>query len=305
MKEIKKYTDIVRYGKANTMNVFQEGDTISITEKIDGSNASFRSDETNPLGVSCYSRRQPVTDTNTFEGLYNWFTQTIVPVKNKLNQNYIYYGEWLNKRKVIYKPEYYKNFYMFSIWDIEKEQYLSDEVVISEAERLGLKTINYFYIGKYISFEHLMSFVGKSNMTLTPNTGEGVVVKNADYFDNRSKKQIFVKLVSERFAEIQKQRLPKNPCESSPIIELVRTVLTKPRVEKIMYNLVDEGLLKSDYDIEDMGIILKALGSRVYEDIMKEESDLFIEYEEDKIKRTIGKNVPNVVKQVLKEQGKM
>jgi hypothetical protein len=72
-----------------------------------------------------------------------------------------------------------------------------------------------------------------------------------------------------------------------------------------MYKLVDEGLLKSDYAIEDMGIILKALGSRVYEDIMKEESDLFGEYEEDKIKRTIGKNVPNVVKEVLKEQNRM
>jgi hypothetical protein len=89
------------------------------------------------------------------------------------------------------------------------------------------------------------------------------------------------------------------------IIELVKTVLTKPRIEKLMYKLVDEGLLKEDYNIEDMGTILRALGGRVFEDIMKEESDLFVEYEEDKIKRVIGKNTPNIIKEVLKEQGRV
>lgn len=103
--------------------------------------------------------------------------------------------------------------------------------VISEAKRLDLKTTNYFYQGKFISFEHLMSFVGKSDITLEPNTGEGIVVKNVNYFD-RYGKQMFVKLVSEKFAEVQKQRLPKNPNADNKVIELVKSVLTKPRVEK-------------------------------------------------------------------------
>ena len=230
--------------------------------------------------------------------------ENIEPIKDELNPNYIYYGEWLVKHKVVYKDECYRKFYMFSIWDIEKEQYLSDDTVISEAERLGLTTTNYFYRGEFISFEHLMSFVGKSNMTLEPNTGEGIVVKNVGYFDKYGR-QMFVKLVSDKFAEVQKQKLPKNPNIDSPVIELVKSVLTKPRVEKIMYKLVDEGLLKEDYAIEDMGLILRSLGSKVYDDIMKEESDLFAEYEEDKIKRICGKNLPNIVKLILKEQGRM
>lgn len=303
-EEIKKYTDVVRYGKSSTNGVLQEGDIISITEKIDGANASFRKDETNPLGISCYSRNNPLDENNTLSGYYGWVIDNILPIKDKLNDKYIYYGEWLVKHKVIYKDEYYKKFYMFSIWDIEEEQYLSDDIVQTEAERLGLTTTNYFYIGEFKSFEHLMSFVGKSDMTLEPNTGEGIVVKNVNYFDNYGR-QMFVKLVSDKFAEVQKQRLPKNPNIDSPVIELVKSVLTKPRVEKIIYKLVDEGILKEDYDIEDMGLILKSLDSRVYEDIMKEESDLFAEYEEDKIKRICGKNLPTIVKAILKEQNRM
>jgi hypothetical protein len=306
MKEIKKYTDVIRYGKSCTADVIKEGDIISITEKIDGANASFRLDESSPLGVSCYSRNQPLTEESGLSGFYQWVKDNIVPIKEKLNPNYIYYGEWLVKHKVVYKDEYYKNFYMFSIWDasLELQQYLSDEVVISEAKRLGLTTTNYFYQGEYKSFEHLMSFVGKSNMTLEPNTGEGVVVKNVSYFDNHSR-QMFVKLVSEKFAEVQKQKTPKNPNVSNVLTTLIKTVLTKPRVEKLLYKLVDEGLLKEDYAIEDMSTILRSLGNRVYDDIMKEESEIFEQYEPNEVKRGIGKNTPNIVKEILKEQGRM
>lgn len=305
MKEIKKYTDVIRYGKSCTEGVLKEGDIISITEKIDSANSSFRLDETNPLGISCYSRNQPLSEEQTLNGFYGWIKDNIMPIKNKLKPNYIYYGEWTGQsHKVQYKPEVSKNFFMFSIYDAESEKYLADEIVICESHRLELKHVPYFYQGKYISFDHLMSFVGKSDLTLIPNTGEGIVVKNVNYVDNHGK-QCFVKLVSEKFAEVQKQKPPKNPNVNNVLKDLIMTVLTKPRVEKLLYKLVDEGILKSDYTIEDISIILRSLGSRIYEDIMKEESDLFEQYEHDEVKRGIGKNTPNIVKEILKEQGRM
>jgi hypothetical protein len=305
MKEIKKYIDVIRYGKPCTADVIKEGDIISITEKIDGSNASFRLDETNPLGVSCYSRNQILSEEQRLSGFYDWVKDNIVPIKDKLNPNYIYYGEWLVSHKVVYKPECYKHFYGFSIWDTVEEQYLSDDIVIEEARKLNIKTTNYFYQGEYISFEHLMSFVGKSDITLEPNTGEGIVVKNVSYTNSRNGEQCFVKLVSERFAEIQKQKVPKNPNVNNVLKSLIMTVLTKPRIEKLMYKLVDDGLLKEDYAIEDMSTILRTLGSNVYEDIMKEESELFEQYETDEVKRGVGKNLPNMIKEILKEQNRM
>lgn len=304
MKDILKYTDVVRYGKSNTQGVLQEGDYISITEKIDGANASFCLDNTNELGVSCYSHNTILTEENRLRGFYDWILDNIIPIKNKLSSRYRYYGEWLVPHKVVYKKEMYNNFYLFSIWDEEKQEYLSDDIVKAEAIRLDLKTVTYFYEGNYISFEHLMKFVGKSDKTLEPNTGEGIVVKNVKYKDKYGH-QMFVKLVSEKFAEVQKQKRPKNPNIDSALIEKIKSVLTTARIDKLIHKLVDENVLQEDYSIKDMGIILKALGNKVFEDIMKEESDLFINDEEKKIKKIIGKNLPLIIKEIFKEDNRM
>lgn len=299
MKEIKKYIDIVRYGKRGTENVLKKGDIISITEKIDGANASFRLDSDNPIGVTCYSRNKALNENNRLRGFYDYVLDNIVPIKDKLNSNYVYFGEWLVSHKVSYKEDKYYKFYLFSIYDIEKEKYLEDTIVKSEAKRLNLLTTNYFYEGEFISFEHLMSFVGKSDMTLESNNGEGIVVKNVNYED-RFGKQCFVKLVTEAFAEVQKQKKPKDPNANNPLKELVLSVLTKARVEKMIYKLIDEGVLKENLTIEDMGTILKNINIRIYEDIMKEESDLFINYEPSNIRKMIGKNLPIIIKEILK-----
>jgi hypothetical protein len=304
MKEIKKYTDVVRYGKNGTQDVINKGDYITITEKIDGANASFIYDEESPIGVTAYSRNNPISEDNNLRGYYQWIIQNIVPIKSELNKTYRYYGEWLVSHKVVYKPEQYQNFYLFSIWDEETNQYLSDEIVKSEAKRLGLQATTYFYEGEYISFEHIMNFVGKSDRTLEPNTGEGVVVKNVNYKD-RYGNQMFVKLVSERFAEVQKQKLPKNPNVVSEYKDTIDAIVTKPRVEKLISKFVDEGILIENYGIENIGIILKNISVRVYEDVMKEEQDLIKNIEESILIKNIQKTMPKMVKSILLEQGRM
>lgn len=301
MKEIKKYTDIIRYGKSNTQGVIKEGDMISITEKVDGANASFTVDNSNPLGVSCYSRRLILGEGNTLQGFYGWVEENIIPIKDKLQPKFRYIGEWTTPHKIQYREEYTKTFLLFSIWDDDTERYLPDEIVQHEAKRLGLKTVEYFYYGEFISYEHMSSFIGKSNITKEPNTGEGIVVKNVDYFD-RSGKQVFVKLVSERFAEIQKQKLPKNPNIFATETAIIKSILTKPRVDKLMHKLVDEELLTRDeFEIENMGKLLKLLGNRVYEDMIKEESESLNQFEEVFLKKQIGKILPLTLKEVLKD----
>ena len=152
----------------------------------------------------------------------------------------------------------------------------------------------------FISFEHLQSFVG--NTALSGEKGEGVVVKNVKYVD-RYGKQLFVKLVSQDFAEIQKQRLPKDPNKPLTIEqEFVNTYLTIARIEKMLHKLVDENIIDENYSIEDMGVILKSLGGRIYKDLMKEESDYLPEnYEQQNLRKAIGSKLPKIVKELIND----
>ncbi|MGL5765010.1 MAG: RNA ligase family protein [Sarcina sp.] len=301
MKEIKRYTSIVRYGKSSTRGVIKEGDIISITEKIDGSSVSFTKDDDNFLGVTCFSRRQTLTPEDTLLGYYGWIRENVAPIKDRLNPNYRYMGEWTLPRKVKYKEEYTKQFFLFSIWDEETEQYLNDGIVRAEAFRLGLQTVEYFYYGEFISYEHISSFVGKSNITEIPDTGEGIVVKNVNY-RNKAGDQVFVKIVTEAFAEMQSQRLPKNPNIFDTETGIIRSVLTKPRVDKMMLNLVDEGLLtREEFSLENMIKLIKLLMPRIKEDLYKEESETLEQLEEKLVNKVIGRVLPVIIREVVKE----
>jgi len=292
--EIKKYTDIVRLGHRSTVGVLNEGDYIEVSEKLDGANASFKLNEDG--NVDGFSRNTPVDEINTLRGYYGWIKENIK--LELLNPRYRYFREWLVSHHIQYKQEYYQKFYLFSVYDDELQEYLSDEIVENEAVRLGLNTAPILYKGQYISFEHLMSFVGKSDMAV--NFGEGIVVKNVKYRDKFGH-QCFVKLVHEDFTEVQKQKPPKDPNRpATPEQEFANMCVTKARVDKMLYKLVGEGILESDFGIEDMRLILSNLGTRIYEDIIKEESDLLPEgYEIQPLRKAIGSKIPQIVKEII------
>lgn len=296
MGEIKKYTDIIRLGHKSTVGVLSEGDYITITEKLDGANASFKLNEENQ--VDGFSRRTPVDGTNTLRGYHGWIKENIKP--ESLNPRFRYFGEWLVSHTIAYKPEYYQKFYLFSVYDDELQEYLPDDIMENEAQRLGLNTVPIMYKGQYISFEHLMSFVGKSDMAL--KHGEGIVVKNVKYKDKYGN-QCFVKLVHEDFTEVQKQK-PKPPKDPNrpptPEQEFANMCVTKARVDKMLHKLVDEGIIESGFGIEDMRLILSNLGNRIYEDILKEESDSLPEnYEVQSLRKAIGSKIPQIVKEII------
>lgn len=293
MSEMKKYMDVVRLGHRSTEGVLNPGDKIAIQEKIDGANASFKVEN----GViRAFSRKSECGVNNTLRGFYQW-TQTLNP--DDLLEGITYFGEYLVKHKINYPEQAMHKFYLYDLYNEQNDKYLHFNNVKSEASRLGLNLIPLFYEGEYQSFEHLMEFVGKTQ--LGGEAGEGIVVKNVD-FTNKYGNQLFVKLVSEDFREVQKQKAPKDPHKAeTPEGEFVNMCLTKARVDKLLHKLVDEGILEERFGIEDMRIILRNLGSRIFEDILKEEKDSLPEnYEENVIKKSIGKKLPLIVKEILK-----
>lgn len=169
-KRIKRYPSIPRYGKAKTD--FKEGDRIVIFEKLDGANAAFtrEGDE-----LVAYSRNRRLTEDETLRGFYQ-FVQTLDV--NEFDEGLIYYGEWLVRHKIDYGENEGK-FYLFDVYDMtlgeEFGGFIDHLYVCIEAATLGLEMAPIFYAGPFVSEDHILSFVGRSD--LAAGEGEGVVVK--------------------------------------------------------------------------------------------------------------------------------
>ena len=90
---MKKYVDIERL-KDKYALAFSEGEHITITEKIDGANASIAVGENGEL--IAFSRRNELTPTNTLQGFYG-YVQSLDPtvISCVLGTRYIFFGEWL------------------------------------------------------------------------------------------------------------------------------------------------------------------------------------------------------------------
>lgn len=290
----KKYSSIVRYGKRGTEATLEGSPHIVIWEKIDGANSSIEMFEGE---VKCYSRNRELGEENTLQGFYGWVQNHFTEEeREKMSEGLVLYGEWAVKHKLDY-GENANKFYLFDVYDKEKEEYLHVDKVKEVAELHGLLLAPIFYEGKFQSIEHIQSFVGKS---MLGEIGEGVVCKSYEYRD-RFGNQLFTKFVSDEFAEMKKVKKHKVKSKSDPLLTFIQSTLTEARVSKLLHKLVDEGELDKDYSIEDMKAILKGLNSSVYEDIIKEESDELFNI----VKRQVGKSLPNAVKGVLNSEGRM
>ena len=289
--EMKKYMDIVRHGKSGTHLTIEGNPRIIIQEKLDGANASFKrvGDQ-----VLCFSRNTQLDEHNTLRGFYTWVQENIKP--ESLVEGGIYYGEWLVKHKLDY-GENANKFYLFDIYDEETGRYINFNLVKSQAKQLNLNLVPVFYQGQFQSIEHIQSFVGKSQLG---EIGEGVVVKNVNYEDKYGR-QVFTKFVSDKFTEMTQAKKHTVKSQSDPLNEFVDNTVNKARVSKIIHKLVDEGKLNEDYAIENMGQILKESGSRVFEDVIKEELDELLKV----VRGKIGRKLPTIVKEVLAEEGRM
>ena len=86
------------------------------------------------------------------------------------------FGEWTGARNaIIYNQECTKKWYVFDIYDVDKEEYLPQEYVKEFAQQHNLIYVNTYYVGPFINWEHVMSFIGNSAYG---DTQEGIVIKN-------------------------------------------------------------------------------------------------------------------------------
>ncbi len=274
--EHKKFMDIERLKGSYTYG-FQKGDIIQITEKIDGANAALRYDSSTDC-VAAQSRKNILNPTNNLRGFYEW-TQLLGKdkVKEVLGENKILFGEWLVPHTVKYPNERYNKFYCYDVYDTSAGMYLPQNEVKEIVKKLGLIYVPVFYEGEFISWEHCMRFVGKTE--LGGESGEGIVIKNQTRLnDKNTRLPFYVKIVSEKFSETKghsnKTKTPEELKARESNISLAETIVTKPRIEKILNKLVDEGILSKSWTVKDMPIVAKNLTKEVIHDCVKEENEI-------------------------------
>lgn len=280
----KKYVDIERL-KDKYAEAFKLGEHIVCQEKVDGANAAIAyNPETNTLVA--FSRRQELTPFNTLQGFYE-FVQSLNPNKWKEatnNGRYIIFGEWLIKHTISYPEDKMKQFYSFDIWDTKTEQYLPWSITRPTLQKLGLNIVPTFYNGAFISWEHIYSLVGKTEMDASP-CGEGVVIKSQDRLDNKSSRTpAYVKIVSKEFSEVhqskpQKEIDPEKLAARQAAEALAETIITERRIQKILQKFVEDNIIPADWDEKNLGQIAKILPKAAYEDCVKEEPETVAQIE--------------------------
>lgn len=304
-----KYPNVKRISSIRRINdLFDINDVIEISEKVDGSNTSFCVDNTKKNHLICFSRETEVTEENRLKGFYGFVNEEIAKYVDKLNSNYVYFGEWLIKHRLKYDDSCYKKFYLFDIYDKETEKWLSGDK--KQEEILFLKdnvpvlnfvpyiTTTYGNLSRdYYKLRELINFKDGVNK----DNPEGFVMKSYEkiYLDE----PCFFKIVNPEFEEVK--MLPK---DRDGILDLVSTICTKNRVYKIMYKLLDDNILIDDnLYVENMGNLIKIVIPRVYQDIIKEEKELIEEWKSNglvtdtRVQKAVNKIVPRYMVNFIDE----
>lgn len=277
--EIKKYISIERL-KDKYREVFVKGELITVTEKIDGANASVRYDGKTDSLIG-FSRNRQVSVKEGLQGFFDFVqTRNKNEFKALLGTRYIIFGEWLVKHTVKYPTDAYRKFYVFDMWDTETECYCPHDMVVQTADALQLDHVPVFYVGAFEGWNMIEKYVGRTEMNAEP-CGEGIVVKSQDRLDNKfSGTPAYVKIVSDDFTETKAHKTKKTDSERSDgyqaDLQLAQTIVTKRRVEKLLQKFVESGKLPENYDEHHLKEISGLLPKACYEDCMKEEPETVV-----------------------------
>jgi hypothetical protein len=294
--EHKKYMDIERL-KPSFVDGFEKGDHIIIQEKIDGANASWQYDAESDA-IQSFSRKQILDFKNNLRGFFE-FTQKLDKDTYKNSSDLRVFCEWLVAHSVPYPQERYQNAYVYDLYNTESQTYLTQDKVKEFCQLNNLIYVPVFYEGEFISWEHVSSFVGRTD--LGGEYGEGVVVKNMTKLNNpNTRLPFYTKIVGEKFAEKKDHVKTINPEELSErqrVQDLTATIVTEARVVKLLHKLVDNGIIPEDWDEKNMGDIAKNISRDVYNDCIKEESDVV-----DQIGSNFGKFASSLAMKIVRSQ---
>lgn len=228
----KKYQHIEKMGSSETQNI-EHGETY-VFPKIDGTNASVWLED----GVICCgSRNRQLSLDNDNAGFMAWAVNQN-PLKWYLlaNPTHILYGEWLVPHTLkTYKQNAWREFYVFDVYDSEKEEYISYKAYEPNMKKFEISYIPPIAVVKNASYENFIDFLQKNIFLIEDGkgVGEGIVIKRYDY-KNKYGRTIWAKIITSEFKEkhIKEMGAPSTTFKDLIEKELVDKFVTTALVEK-------------------------------------------------------------------------
>ena len=224
-----------------------------------------------------FSRTNLLNGVDGLRGFKQFIETNLDPDDYAPYADLVIFGEWCVSHKCQYDWKTWSNHWrVYDIWSKSERNYLSQEFVRGFCEDHRLEYVGNLYVGPFKSWEHCRSFM---NLNQNGPQQEGIVVKNQTKLDNdeiRAPK--YLKIVNEAFKEsmavkVKKEIDPEVQKEMDNAKALIGSVVTEARVQKMIFKLIDEGILPKDLTPKCMGMVMKNLPSRIWNDLLKEEME--------------------------------
>jgi hypothetical protein len=271
---MKKYRKIISYPKTEAKEALKDYRYVTVTEKIDGANASLKLSEDGKT-IECFSRRQKLSKENDLRGFVKWVEEN-VDIRN-LFPHVIYYGEWLVHHKVKYIDDAYNKFYLFDVYSQLEMSYQScfNEVGIHFVESTRGALFAPLRFAGQIDVDDDLVFAKKfmDTSTLTPDKPEGVVIKDYTY---RSKhgEEIAVKFINEEFREQQTKKKKSKPVKlterETKLYNSIDEHINEISIDKFVSKMIDENIVIEKWKDEQLSTLLKNTAKLFTIDIIEE-----------------------------------
>jgi len=265
-----KYPDIERLGSDENKDILFFGeDDVLIEEKVDGGNGSFWIDNETKIVFEASRNRNLSTDKDEKTFIKQRISLREILTKVKLNPDYIYYIEWMQKHTINYTTS--PNFIGIDIrlkHNINGEGcglFLGRETREKEFKSLGIENIPLIWRGKAkdLKKEEINKLIPKSKYY--DGLAEGIVIKNYTRKANNGNHQLYAKVVRDEFKECNRAVFGGVKNKNTDTAKIIEEYCTEARIRKHLFKLINEEGMKLEM------ALMKYLPTAVTKDILKEE----------------------------------
>lgn len=271
--EFKPYMHIEKYGSDEVQGI--ELGKCFIMPKIDGTNASvWLCPKSGQLQAGSRTRHLTLEKDNA--GFYRHVLDNeayFSPIFESFPK-WRLFGEFLVPHSLkAYREDAWRKFYIFDIFDEEKQKYISYEQYEPILKQYGLEYIPCMGVVQNISYDSLLRNLEQNTYLLKDGSGagEGIVVKNYE-FQNKYGRTTWAKLITNAFKEKHVKEMGANYRDEKQMIEqeIVDEYVTQHLVDKTFAKIANENNgWNSKYIPQLLGVVFHDLVVEEIWDIVK------------------------------------